>query len=324
MKLRLWLGCAAFVFSSTIAFADSKHEKKKVLHIDSYHPSFEWSADIRKGIASVLDKSGVVLTTEEMDTKRHGDEEWKKKVALRIKASIEQLKPDVIIATDDNASRYIIEPFYKNSSIPIVFAGINWDSKKYGYPYKNATGMEEVDMVREMLVTLKRYSKGGRIGYIAGDDETNRGDGKVYSERFFGGKSKQVYLRNYSEFKSQFLALQDGVDIIIFGPMGSCAGWDPEDAERFLQKNTKIPTGSRDTFMARFTAVTYAKYGEEQGEWAARTALKILDGTSPSAIPIVQNKRVKLILNMDIARTLQMSFPEGMTKLATVIDHAKP
>ena len=91
-------------------------------------------------------------------------------------------------------------------------------------------------------------------------------------------------------------------------------------AEEFLSKSTLVPTGSYDTFMTRLSVVTYAKYGEEQGEWPAQAALKILDGTQPSAIPSVQNGRVKLFINTKLARKVGIEFPKRLLKVATVLE----
>jgi ABC-type uncharacterized transport system substrate-binding protein len=300
--------------------AASSYKGKKILHIDSYHPSYAWSDDIRKGVATALNGTGVELRTEEMDSKRHPEEDAKKAAGLRIKSVIEEFKPDVVIATDDNASKYVIQPYFKNAKIPVVFSGVNWDASKYGYPYKNATGMEEVDMVAEMYSMLKKYAKGPGVGLMEGDDESSRANCETHNKRFFHGKAEVAYVKDFSDFKTQFLALQKKVGIIFLGSFGSVKNWEPKAVEEFLYKNTVIPTGSHDTFTTRFVSVTYAKYGEEQGEWAAQTALKILNGASPSSIPIVHNKRVKLFINQKMAKKVGLNFPDGMLKMATVID----
>ena len=66
-----------------------------------------------------------------MDTKRNTDEEFKKTAALKAKAEIEASKPDVVIAADDNASKYLIQPYFKDASLPFVFCGVNWDEKGF-------------------------------------------------------------------------------------------------------------------------------------------------------------------------------------------------
>jgi ABC-type uncharacterized transport system substrate-binding protein len=49
--------------------------------------------------------------------------------------------------------------------------------------------------------------------------------------------------------------------------------------------------------MARVSLIGVVKIAEEQGQWAADAAIKILDGTSPADIPVVKNKRAKLFIN---------------------------
>jgi ABC-type uncharacterized transport system substrate-binding protein len=326
MPSRVWLTIvflsAAVSFSASAeTVAKGKYQGKRILHIDSYDQNYRWSADIRKGITSVLDGTGVLYRIEEMDSKRHPDEESKKAAAKRIKGAVEKFKPDVIIATDDNASKYIVQPFFKDSKIPVVFSGINWDVKKYGYPYKNTTGMEEVSMVGQMYAMLKSYAKMPGVGIIAGDDESSRVDNDHDNSFFLEGKAKIIYCANFEEFKKKFLELQKEVGLIFFGSMGSIKDWDLIDAEEFLAANTKIPTGSHDVYTNRISVVTYAKYGEEQGEWPARAALRILDGTAPSAIPVVRNKRVKLFINQPMAKKVGIHFPNDLLKLATVLEN---
>ncbi len=51
-----------------------------------------------------------------------------------------------------------------------------------------------------------------------------------------------------------------------------------------------------------------------------KTALKILNGTSPSMIPITKNKRAKVSLNMSLAKDLGIIFPIEMIDMATLVD----
>ena len=81
------------------------------------------------------------------------------------------------------------------------------------------------------------------------------------------------------------------------------------ELEAFVQANTRIPTGSAYDFMAPLALISYGKVAEEQGAWSAQSALKILDGTPPSAIPIVKNKEGTLIINAKMAKALRVSIP---------------
>lgn len=102
-----------------------------------------------------------------MDTKRNKSDDFIKEVALKAKNIIETFKPDVVIAADDNASKYLIEPYYKNASLPFVFCGVNWDASVYGYPYRNVTGMVEVAGAKKLVDLLKDFVKGGKVGLLA-------------------------------------------------------------------------------------------------------------------------------------------------------------
>ncbi len=78
---------------------------------------------------------------------------------------IDSWQPDVVIASDDNASKYLIAPYYKGGDLPFVFCGLNWDASVYGFPAKNVTGMVEVAQIPQLLEVLKRHAKGDRESY---------------------------------------------------------------------------------------------------------------------------------------------------------------
>ena len=53
----------------------------------------------------------------------------------------------------------------------------------------------------------------------------------------------------------------------------------------------------------------FAKVSEEQGVWATKAALKILDGTPAGSIPVEQNQEGKLYINTRIAKVLNVEIP---------------
>ena len=103
--------------------------------------------------------------------------------------------------------------------------------------------------------------------------------------------------------------------------IGNNAGidrWDDEEIEAFVAENTQIPTGTINPWLAPYGLITLAKRPEEQGEWSAQTALRILDGTSVSEIPLAENKQGELILNFDIAEKLGVVFSPSLLRNAEV------
>jgi hypothetical protein len=87
--------------------------QSRVLYIDSYHTGYAWSDGITTGIQSILKDADVDLKIFGMDTKRNANEAFKKKAALEAKAIIASFAPHVVIASDDNAFKYLIQPYYK-------------------------------------------------------------------------------------------------------------------------------------------------------------------------------------------------------------------
>ncbi|MCK5194670.1 MAG: hypothetical protein KAQ71_12730, partial [Desulfobulbaceae bacterium] len=57
------------------------------------------------------------------------------------------------------------------------------------------------------------------------------------------------------------------------------------------------------------------------GWWAGKTALRILDGTSPSDIPVTTNKESRVYLNMGLAKQLGIKFPMELIEKATFLEN---
>ncbi|WP_319476279.1 ABC transporter substrate binding protein [Marispirochaeta aestuarii] len=291
---------------------------KKVLYIDSYHQGWPWNDRIADGIRKVLDDTDINFRIHYMDTKRNTAEDFKVNAGLKAKELIDSWKPDVVIASDDNAAKYVITPYFLNTEIPFVSCGINWDASIYGFPATNVTGIVEVNLVDKMLRQLSRYTNGRRIGYLASDTYTERQDAEHYKSILGIELTEEVYVTSYPEWKKEFCRLQEGVDILIVGTPG-LADFDYQGAEIFVIENTKVPTGAMNEFLMPYALMGYMKVPEEFGIWAAQSALQILNGTSPAEIPMVTNHRFELILNLRIADRLGIVFSTGLLKNAKIL-----
>ncbi|MEZ5671493.1 MAG: ABC transporter substrate binding protein [Thiotrichaceae bacterium] len=292
---------------------------KKILHIDSYDDSYNWSLGILRGINKILLDTQVELKTVYMDTKRNTSDEFAQQAAQRVKSEIEVFQPDVVIASDDNASKYIVMPYYKDASLPFVFCGINWDITPYGYPYQNTTGMVEVELIDSIVKNLRLYAKGDRLGYLAPDELSEH---KIIQNHTNISKihyTAQFFVKSFTEWKQRFLELQSSVDMILLTNNGGISGWDNAEAQHFVEQNTKIPVGAQHDFMMPYALLGIVKSPEEQGEWAAQAALKILDGTKPSEIPIARNKQGKLYINLRMGNRLNILFTPELLELAEII-----
>jgi hypothetical protein len=294
----------------------SAQAAKRVLYIDSYHQGFPWSDGITEAVQSVMAGQDVTLKIIRLDTKNHPDEAYKKQVALKAKATIEAFRPDVVIASDDNASKYIIVPYYKDARLPFVFCGVNYTAEPYGFPFSNVTGMVELPPAIKLIYSLKHFSRITKVGYLAADTLTERKDGQ-FTKRDVREDFVERYVSTFSQWQREFIKLQDEVDALIIGNNGGIKGWDDDEATRFAEQNTRIVTGCLLDWIAPYAFLGATRSATEQGTYAAQTALEILNGTPPSSIPIRGNVQANIIINMKIAKKLNKKIPASFMKIAT-------
>lgn len=293
---------------------------KKVLFIDSYHLGYDWSDGVVDGVREGLKDTETDLRIFRMDTKRNQSQAFKRQAALQAKALIESYQPDVVIASDDNASKYLIQPYYRDTDLPIVFCGVNWDASVYGYPYANATGMVEVELIEPLMAQLRQLAKGDKIGFLAIGGTTSLKT-NAYHTRILGRPyDKTYYVMTYQDWKACFLKLQDEVDFLIIGNPQGLSGWDENDFIDFAARHTRIPCGATIHWVQKFTLIGYMRIPQEQGRWAAGAALKILRGTPPSAIPMAQNRQGRLIINIRLAKRLGITFDPAVFMRAEIIN----
>jgi len=302
--------------ANIIYAGQSNYRGKKILYVNSYHQGYDWSDGEQRGAEVVLSGTGVVFKAVYMDTKDNTSEQFCKMSGLKVKKIIEEFKPDVLIVADDNAFTYVIKPYYRDVNLPVVFCGINWDISTYGAPYKNTTGMIEIGLIEQLYNHLRKFSKGGRVGFVGYDAPHERRNVAYYDQYIENKILNKVFVKDFDSWKSEFLRLQEKSDMIIFGAHDGIKGWDSKEAANFIYVHIRIPTGSDVEGMTLVSLIGLTKSAEEQGEYAARAALRILDGARPADIPIVTNKKGLLSLNLHIAGKLGIVFTPAMFKVA--------
>lgn len=60
-----------------------------------------------------------------MDTKRNTSQDYIENKSNQLYDSIIKINPDILIVSDDNAVKYIVQPKLDKLSMPIVFCGVN-------------------------------------------------------------------------------------------------------------------------------------------------------------------------------------------------------
>jgi len=281
------------------------------VYLSSYHKGYEWNDGIERGMDKILQGKCEVKKFY-MDTKRNTDSLFGKKQAVNAKEFIISSKADVIIAADDNASRLVIKPFFKDKKIPIVFCGINWTVDEYEYPYSNATGMIEVAPILKTLKIIRQVMTTPLQGiYLSSDVFTEYKDFDRYREVFseLGVELTAAFVKNKREWKKAYTAGQKANFIVIANNAG-INDWDKEEIIKYVRNDSKVFTVTNYEWMMPYTIFGLIKQPEEQGEWAAQVAVAVLNGQLISNIPIVINRKTNLFVNSNLLKRTAIKLPE--------------
>ena len=307
-----------------LSFADARAADnigKKCLFVSSYKAGYEWSDGVERGLRSVL-AGNCEIRQFDMDTKRYKSSEEKTERALMAKAIIEEWQPDIVITADDNAAKYLIQPYYRDHVLPFVFCGVNWTVKEYGFPYSNVTGMIEIAPIVPMLERAGEIVPNmKRAFYIGADTLTERKNLERFQEAsaLLGLQLESALVGTQADWIAAYERTQES-DVVIMGSNAGIADWDDKQALAAVLATTRKLSVTNHEWMMPFTMMGVTKIPDEQGEWAGKAAVAILGGVKPSSIPIVPNDRRDVWLNNEIVKAAALTVPLGISKKAKKVE----
>lgn len=294
----------------------SAETRPKCLFVGSYHRGYEWQDGIEKGIRATL-KGKCDVQQWDLNTKRIPESEFKQK-ALEAKGLIEYWKPDIVIVSDDNASKYLVKPYYKDAKLPFVFCGVNWTAREYGYPYSNVTGMTEVAPILTMVKQVRRILPKAKNAVCLG---ANRISEIKYCQRYVqsfkksGITMKTKALSNIDDFEKEYIAAQK-FDFIIFSNHVGINDWDESRAKKIVRRHSKKLTLGHNRWDLPYIMLAFTHFAEEQGEYAANVALKILEGAKPADFPIIANRKWSIYVNQPLLEKAGIKLPGDLLRKA--------
>lgn len=278
----------------------------RVFYLNSYHTGYPPSDEVQRGIEEAL-AVGTQLRIHHLDAKRQPTDDSLKRNAAAALAAIREFKPDLLIASDDDAVKYVVAPHFKAGPLPVVFCGVNWSCEQYGLPTAYATGMLETVPVEEALRVLQRHYPAARKLTVLSEDSTSERSNREQLDPLFRSLDfdpTYVLVSDFGAWKESFARAQSEADLVYLPTNGSIRGWDRAGAEAWVREHLRKPVFTCDDFMMPYAVLGVTKVAREQGEWAAQTALAILSGAKPAAIPVVRNRQSRAYLNPGLARQI--------------------
>lgn len=295
----------------------------KCLFINSYHQGYAWSDGVERGLRSVLE-GRCELRQFDMDTKRNKGKAYKERIGLAAKLLIESWQPDVVITADDNAAKYVIKPYFRDTETPFVFGGVNWTAKEYGFPCKNVTGIVEVAPIKPMLKRAMSISNGDRLFYLGADTLT---ENKNLARFQAAAKSLDVSLNfklvsTVDDWLTAYSEIQSSHDVVIMGSHSGIRDWQArtDHVKAEVAKAARKLSVTNHGWMMPFAIFGMTKVPEEHGEWTAQAALAILGGTPPTEIPVVANRKWDLWVNDQLLAASGINLPRTLRRRAKSVE----
>jgi len=294
------------------------------VYVSSYHKGYAWSDAVERGLRKELDGKCDLIQID-MDTKRNKSELYKIRKSREVAIEIKKIKPDVLITSDDNAARYLIVPYFKGSNLPVVFSGINWTVEEYGFPAPNVTGMVEVAPVKPMLKWAQRLTGRGARGFYLGSDTLTEAKNLKHLVRIADDLNISISSALVDDTEAWQSAFKEaeGADFIILGSSAGINDWDEKSVITFVREQADKLILTNDDWMLPFSMLGFVKIPQEQGEWAAKTAIAIHQGVPIQRIPIVANRKWEIyentllmklagIKNSDVLRARTKKYIQGL------------
>jgi len=280
-----------------LSAASQAQTTQQVLVLHSYHQGYQWTDSIQSGLAETLARLApqAVVHVEYMDTKRQAPEQAFGPLAEFYAKKYAGFRPDVILASDDNALDFLLA--YRDKlfpGAPAVFCGVNdYRPDRLGGS-RGYTGVSErVDIGGTIEVALKLMPNMRRLVVITDDTETGRYNRKNAQEALqpFLNRIEVQELAGlrFGEVASALSTLSSDTAILHMALFRDPDGRTMTVSEfmDFTRKATPQPIfGVWDFLLGHHTVGGVVVSGEHQGRAMAELAVRILAGEHADDIPV--------------------------------------
>lgn len=323
MKLRIYT-IAVLILLCMSGECLAVKQKKNVLYINSYHPGYQWSDEILKGIRNVLhdSKYKIDLQIEYMDTKKYLYEPVNNSLFTLYKEKFVNEDFDVIIVSDNHAYNFVIE--HRKDlfpGIPLVFCGMN-NYESADISSGNLTGIvENFDLLNTLNVARKLHPDKTKMVVVGDQSITGRSiEQQVYMmlEDYEAPLEVEFWFKlSLDETKQKVERLPDDT-FLFFSPWYQTIKgkfYTAEEVMEDIYSHSSVPIYTTWEFLLGHGAVGGSLLsGLHHGRIAAEMALRILGGEHADSIPVIVEPSGTYKFDYEVMKKLnidQSLLPEG-------------
>jgi putative ABC transport system substrate-binding protein len=201
----------------------------------------------------------------------------------------------------------------ETSDIPVIFAAV-FDPHAVGISARNATGMSSKIPLASLIKSLKSISNFSTLGVIYNEAEKDtvvEANEVRQLEHSYGFRSVRFNIR-----RSEDTARIGRVDALFMTT--SCSGMYCINNVISIARRAKMATAATlSGGESNGVLLTIEANPTEQGAEAAQLVAKVLRGAKPSSLPILQPKKVDVVINLKEATSLGFKIPFDLLTSAT-------
>ncbi len=305
-KRRDWLAGALLGFGACARLPAA------ILYVNSYHAGYGSSDAVEAGIRATLAGHPVTLETIYLDGKRKPEE--LPDAAARALARIKEMRPRIVLVSDDDAMIHLVSPHLRQGPLPVLFCGVNWTASPYEVPNQHVSGMIEVLPVEDTIRTVLGARPDCKELFILSEDSASERKSRTFLDPIYwrnGLSTTYGLVPDFDHWKKAFRWANEHADLIFFITNGAIRDWNHDQALAHYRQYAKVPVFTCDEHMMKYAMVGRVKVAREQGEWIASQALRVLDGVLPTEIPLARNQQSLLLTNPELAALIDFPLPPG-------------
>ena len=295
------LTCLFMVFCCFAGAANAKERKvRNILVMHSYHQGLQWTDSISAGIKSEFNtyRDDIEIHYEYLDTKRNPGEAYFKYLVEfeRFKTKLADIDFEVIISSDNNALRFIVEygdELYPD--IPVVFCGVNNYHPDMLKGKNRFTGVVEAIDYAATLDLMKKYHPYRKHALVILDKTPTGIAIKAEFEEVARRYSDHFEFEYYQDFileevpqRISSLGRNDIIYMLTFNRdrLGNFISY--VDGIGMVSKASKVPIyGSWEFYFGNGIIGGMITSGFSQGRQAAKLAKEIMAATPVGSIPVI-------------------------------------